>query len=315
MKFRASALIIVLGALVLSGCSPISDLGAPATSAPPSSAPQTIPRTSTTLDGAQDPDEGAQEAAPATTSTLSPSPQDGTESPTTAPDLVGELTFTIKNTLPHDPSVFTQGLAYHEGRLVESGGIYGQSHVRWYLPGSDEPDLLVDLGEEDFASGLDVLDDQIIQLTWQEETAYLRDIQTLEVAGELGYGGEGWGVCFDGEQVITSNGSDILMSRDPATFETLSTVAVTQDGVPLSQLNELECVGGYVWANIWLSSTIVRIDPATGMVVASVDLSSLVPAGVQADDVLNGIAYAPELDSYFVTGKRWDVLYELAIHP
>lgn len=229
--------------------------------------------------------------------------------------LVGELSYTVVAAHPHDATSFTQGLALADGILFESSGLYGQSAVSQYSAGDIQPRASSELADSEFGTGLDVVGEILIQLTWKEGTAHLKDLDTLETTSTLSYPGEGWGLCFDGTLVVTSDGTSTLSLRDPDTFDKLESVSVTRDGQPLLNLSELECVEGYIWANVWLTSEIVRIDPTTGEVVAWVDLSALVPQGLSEDDVLNGIAYSPDDDTYFVTGKRWSDLYQITIQP
>lgn len=174
---------------------------------------------------------------------------------------------------------------------------------------------LVALDARYFGEGLALVGDRLIQLTWQEGTAFVYDRATFERVGTFSYEGEGWGLCFDGEALYMSDGSATLTRRDPETFEVLETVEVTLRGEPVALLNELECAKGRVYANVFTTDVIVRIDPASGRVQGVVDASALLSAEERArltrDAVLNGIAYNPEADTFYLTGKLWPKLFEV----
>ena len=158
-----------------------------------------------------------------------------------------------------------------------------------------------------------LVDDRLIQLTWKEEIAFIHDVETLADLGRFDYSGEGWGLCYDGEDLWMSDGSAILERRDAISFEVIDSVEVTKRGQPVVRLNELECVGSEVYANVWLTDEIVVIDKATGIVVQSIDASGLLTpeetAQLQGGSVLNGIAYDPVIDRFYITGKRWPKLF------
>ncbi len=165
-----------------------------------------------------------------------------------------------------------------------------------------------------------VVGDRIIQLTWQEERAFVYDIDTFAVVDEFTYLGEGWGLCLDDdavdERLIMSNGTDVLTFRDPDTFEVTGSVPVTINGDPLTRLNELECVDGLVWANVWRTDSIVVIDPASGAVVSVVDASGLLtPAERASTDVFNGIARDSDTGRWVITGKLWPAMFEVDFVP
>lgn len=238
-------------------------------------------------------------------------------------DLQGEA-FTVRviGERGHDESAFSQGLELHDGRMYESRGLYGQSAVTEIDPQTGEVLRSEALGEEFFGEGLTVLDDRVIQITWQEQTAYVYDVETFVVEDTFTYTGEGWGICDgqDGGVLYMSNGTATLTHRDPDDFSVRDTVTVTLDGEPVRRLNELECVPGadLVLANVWQTSTILLIDPATG-VAREVDASAIATAdGRWAEDpdrgdVLNGIAWDPTEEVWLLTGKLWPVTYEVAI--
>jgi glutamine cyclotransferase len=228
---------------------------------------------------------------------------------------VEQLTVEVLESYVHDPGSFTQGLELGEHPefgtvLYESAGLYGESDVRITDPGTGDVLASQDLPAEDFAEGLTLTDAGVWQITWQEHRAYKRDLATLDVIETVEYEGEGWGICSDGEQLVMSDGSDTLTFRDPATFDETGTVQVTLEGEPVFSINELECADGQVWANLWQTDQIVRIDPATGEVGAVVDAAGLLTDEESAGaDVLNGIAAAEEEGTFYITGKHWPKLF------
>lgn len=218
----------------------------------------------------------------------------------------------VLRSLPHDPDSYTQGLEWHAGSLFESTGHYGRSRLRRVDAESGEVELERRLPDELFGEGLARVDDRLVQLTWKEGRALLWDLAGLEPLGELAYEGEGWGLCFDGVDLVQSDGSDHLIFRDAASLAPLRTLGVTLAGRPLYRLNELECAEGWIWANVYGSEQIVRIDPASGEVGAIVDASGLLtPEEARGAEVLNGIAYRPETETFFLTGKLWPKLFEV----
>lgn len=214
---------------------------------------------------------------------------------------------------PHDSLAFTQGLLWHEGRLYESTGRYGQSTLRQVELATGEAVRRVALGSQYFAEGIAVLDGRLYQLTWKEGVAFVYDPATLTETGRVAYTGEAWGVTTDGESLIVSDGSSYLTWVGADSFDVRRTVRVTDGGRPVDQLNELEWVRGEVWANVWHTHQIVRIDPETGAVVGRLDLSALVPPVADREAVLNGIAFDEAGNRIFVTGKLWPRLFEISI--
>jgi glutamine cyclotransferase len=234
---------------------------------------------------------------------------------------VEELQVEVLETFDHDADSFTQGLQLAEHPeygtvFYESAGLYGESDARIVDPGTGEVLASQDLSAEQFAEGLTLTDTDVWQITWQEGAALRRDPVTLDVVETVAYEGEGWGICFDDTQLVMSDGSSTLTFRDPVTFEETGTVEVTLDGEAVTQINELECVGGQVWANLWQTDQIVRIDPATGEVGAVVDATGLLPAEDSAGaDVLNGIAAGEEEGTFYLTGKHWPKLFLVRFVP
>lgn len=231
---------------------------------------------------------------------------------------VERLTVEVLAEYPHDAEAFTQGFELHGGVLYEGTGLYGRSEIRTVRPRTGEVVDQVALPESFFGEGITVVGDRIWQLTWQEGTAFLRDRETLAEIDRVEYDGEGWGLCHDAtaDRLVMSDGSDQLTFRDPETFEARSTVPVTLDGEPLRAINELECVDGKVWANVWFSDEIYRIDPETGAVEAAVDASGLLSDSEAAEaDVLNGIAAVRGEDTFLITGKLWPRAFLVRFAP
>jgi glutamine cyclotransferase len=217
-------------------------------------------------------------------------------------------------TYPHDTAAFTQGLELHDGLLYEGTGLTGQSELRIVEPETGDVRDRVALPDTVFGEGITVVGERIWQLTYLSEFAFLRDRSTLTEVGRVEYAGQGWGLCHDPfrERLVMSSGAAELTFRDPETFAPLSSVPVTLDGEPLRNINELECVGDKVWANVWLTDQIVRIDPGTGIVEAVVDASGLLTESErQQADVLNGIAATPEAGVFLITGKLWPKLFRV----
>ncbi|WP_305094047.1 glutaminyl-peptide cyclotransferase [Prescottella sp. R16] len=222
----------------------------------------------------------------------------------------------IVRELPHDADAFTQGLEISDGVLYESTGLVGRSWVRATDLASGTELARTDLARPLFGEGITVAGDTLWQITWTDGVAIGRDPGTLAPRRQVGYDGEGWGLCTQPGRLVMSDGSDTLTFRDPATFDAVGTVDVTLDGQPLDRLNELDCADdGFVYANVWQTDRIVKIDPATGVVVARIDASNLtdaLPSDGRGDvDVLNGIAQIPGTDRFLVTGKLWPRMFEV----
>lgn len=229
---------------------------------------------------------------------------------------VEQLVPQILSQRAHDPSAFTQGLLLHEGKFYESTGLYGESSLREIDFETNEILRGLVLPEEIFAEGLALVDNRLIQLTWQNGGAIVWDIETFEVVGVLEYEGEGWGLCYDGESLWMSDGSSTLFQRDPETFEIIREVTVTLDDVAVTNLNELECVEESVYANVWYTDYILRIDKSEGTVNAVINAFDLLSEDERAlltrdGAVLNGIAYDAENDVFWITGKLWPTLFEV----
>ncbi len=229
---------------------------------------------------------------------------------------VEHLRVKVLRVLPHDRDAFTQGLAVVGGALYESTGQRGESRVRRIDLATGDVRTEAWLPGDLFGEGIAPVGDQLIQLTWQEQRALIWSLPDLRKLGELSYQGEGWGLTYDGARLVMSDGSDILTLRDPKTFAPLGRIAVTLDGEPQRSLNELEWAGGAVWANVWGSERILRIDLATGRVTGVVDASGLLTtAEREGVDVLNGIAWNPASGHFLITGKLWPKLFEVEFVP
>jgi glutaminyl-peptide cyclotransferase len=222
----------------------------------------------------------------------------------------------VISVLPHDRSSFTQGLELAAGTLYEGTGLRGSSRLRATDPATGEVLRETRLPAELFGEGITVTGDRIWQLTWQEGVAIERDRATLDELRRVRYSGEGWGLCFDGSRLVMSDGTDRLTFRDPVTFAPVGGVDVRRGEDSATELNELECVGRQVWANVWRSDEILQIDPASGQVTASVDASGLLsPEQRAGTDVLNGIAAIPGTDEFLITGKYWPSIFRVRFVP
>ena len=228
------------------------------------------------------------------------------------------LGYDIVATYAHDEHAFTQGLALLNGEIVESRGMFGASAVTIGEIQSGVARRRHDVARQYFAEGLAVGGGRIVQLTWRSGVAFVYDTK-LKPLGELHYEGEGWGLTFDGTQWLMSDGSDRIVARKLDDFSVARELHVTDRGVPVRQLNELEYARGRLYANIWHSDRIAVIDPSSGLVEAWLDLSALrggfmkPPAWDENEHVLNGIAYNPRSGHFYVTGKCWPVLFEIAL--
>lgn len=232
----------------------------------------------------------------------------------------------VINTYPHDSEAFTQGLLWHEGVLYESTGLRGESTLREVdlTTGEVIRSVAVDREEEPnyFAEGLELVgDDMLIQLTWQENEALVYDLETFEQIDTFIYEGEGWGLCDDGRYFYMSDSSQYIAIRDIETFDLIGRMLITLNGNPLQPqlLNELECVGDVIYANLWRTDFIVQIDKFTGNVIGVINAEQLLTEADRADllsgQVLNGIAYNPDEDVFYITGKQWSQIFEVRFVP
>lgn len=226
--------------------------------------------------------------------------------------------YTVVHRYPHDPKAFTEGLFFEGGYLYESTGEYEGAGVRKVKLDTGEIVQQRDVPQGFFGEGIIFAGPYLLQLTWQQGVGFLYDRDSFELKGTIRYTGEGWALTRDADHLYMSDGTPVIRVLDPATFRQTGSITVTDAGVPVQQVNELEWVKGVIYANVWQTSRIARIDPKTGKVIDWIDLAPLVKeqhVGNDPDAVLNGIAYDAKRDRLFVTGKRWSSLYEIKIKP
>mgnify|MGYP001016462402 CR=1 FL=1 len=227
-----------------------------------------------------------------------------------------KYTYRIVARFPHDPQAFTQGLVYQDGYFYESTGLYGHSFLRQVNPGDGRVLRQVALAEKYFGEGIALCDGRIYQLTWREHRAFVYDRVSFELLQTFQYDTEGWGLTYDGEYLIMSDGSAVLTFLEPETFTPVRKLPVRSNGKPVVRLNELEYINGKIFANVWLTDHIAIIDPATGVVTGWLDLTGLLDPKIHPGhrvDVLNGIAYDEQEDRLFVTGKLWPYVFAIEI--
>lgn len=238
-------------------------------------------------------------------------------SPLTVRKRTPEYAVDVVRAYPHDTTAFTQGLVWHDGALYEGTGVIGRSSIRRVDLTTGAVLQKRDLPAPHFGEGIVILGDRLYQLTWQSNKAFVYDARTFAPLEEFRYEGEGWGLTTDGSQLYMSDGTSTVRVLDPATFTVLRVIPVTENGSAVRNLNELEWVKGELWANVWTSDRIARIDPATGAIIGWIDLSGLLPPSLRhgGEDVLNGIAYDAAGDRIFVTGKNWSRVFEVTLRP
>ncbi|HEY0113492.1 MAG TPA: glutaminyl-peptide cyclotransferase [Allosphingosinicella sp.] len=225
--------------------------------------------------------------------------------------------FKVVKAYPHDPMAFTQGLLFLDGRLYESTGQHRQSTVREVNLEDGRVLRSVSIPDQYFGEGLVNWGNDLLSLTWQDGIGFRWDRKTFRPVGQFRYPGEGWGLTQNGKQIIMSDGTAELRFLEPASLRETKRVTVTDKGRPVQRLNELEWVKGEIFANVWMSTRIARIDPRSGKVKGWIDLAPLVAEASPGDpdSVLNGIAYDAAKDRLFVTGKNWGALYEIDLVP
>ncbi len=224
-------------------------------------------------------------------------------------------TFRIVGELPHSTSDYTQGFQYADGMFWEGTGGYGSSVLKRYEPYRGASQREIALPRTYFGEGITLLGEEIFQLTWRKGKAFVYDKQSLRKRREFDYEGEGWGITTDGKVLYMSDGSNKITLRDPKTFASLGTISVTLGGRKVENLNELEWINGEIWANVYMTDNIVRINPESGKVVGIIDLAGLQsPLDVTYNtDVLNGIAHDPTTGRIWLTGKNWNKIYQVEI--
>ena len=230
-------------------------------------------------------------------------------------ETVTNYDYQVVHVYPHDPDAYTQGLIFHDGKLLESTGQVGHSSLRRVELETGKVLQRVDVPQPYFAEGTTLLKGKIYQLTWQHQLGFIYDAWTFEKIGKFSYQGEGWGLANDGQSLILSDGSDRIRFLDPDNFQVRKTVPVRDGSTPVTEINELEYIKGEIYANIWHADRIARIDAQTGRVVGWIDLQGLLPRTEVRDEeaVLNGIAYDETSGRLFVTGKLWPKLFEIRL--
>lgn len=223
------------------------------------------------------------------------------------------LSCKIHKTYKHDPKAYTQGLQYENGILYEGTGQYGQSSLRKVDLNTGDVKQYLTLEQKYFGEGITFFDDKIVQLTWNSRTGIIYDKETFKKLANFSYNTEGWGITHNGENLIMSVGTNKLHFLDTDVYSEIKAVEVFDDNGPITYLNELEYVDGLIYANVWQQKFIIVIDPSSGKVLQKIDCSNLVPEKYKFhnDNVLNGIAYNKENKHFYLTGKYWDILYEV----
>lgn len=229
------------------------------------------------------------------------------------------LNYSIRSMWPHDPEAFTQGLLIYNGELYESTGQFGTSWIGIVDINTGKADKKVVLDKQYFGEGIAILNNKVFQLTWQNKIGFVYDLKTFSKLKDFrfdSFAKEGWGLTHDNVNLIMSDGTNNLHYLDTVTLEVVKSLKITDENGPVKNLNELEYIEGYVFANVWQTNLILKIDPNTSKVVGRIDLSKLASDARKASpqvDVLNGIAWHPETRSFLVTGKNWPNIYILKI--
>ena len=243
-------------------------------------------------------------------------PLPGADSSASESALPSVYTYLIVNTYLHDPNAFTQGLVFEDGIFYEGTGQYGASHIRKVALATGAVLEKKSIASHLFGEGIAVFGNRLYQLTWKAGICFVYDKNTFALQTQFTYPTEGWGIAHDGEKLMMSDGTNVIYFRHPDTFEELGRIEVTDSAGPVPYLNELEYIKGQLFANVWRTDRIVRIDPKTGAVTGWIDLTGLLPQTDRLQhrvDVLNGIAYDAEMDRIFVTGKWWPKVFEIKL--
>ncbi|MDO6431740.1 glutaminyl-peptide cyclotransferase [Flavitalea sp. BT771] len=237
------------------------------------------------------------------------------------PAAIPVINYSVTAYLPHDTALFTEGFLVHNGQLFESTGSPeefpdAESLVGIIDPHTGKLDQKIRLDKEEyFGEGIAFLKDKLYQLTYLNQKGFIYDAVTFKKTGEFTFASkQGWGLTTDGAHLIMDDSSDVLTFLDPSTLKAVKTLKVTMSGIARDSLNELEFIKGYIYANVWYTNYILKIDPATGKVIARLDLSSIVADARNKNpraNVLNGIAYDPASDKIYVVGKRWPNIYQI----
>jgi glutaminyl-peptide cyclotransferase len=241
----------------------------------------------------------------------------GEISPTVHAMATPEYGFKVIHVYPHDPEAFTQGLVYHDGFLYEGTGLNGRSSLRKVDLQTGAVLQKSDLPQEFFGEGIAIFKNKIVQLTWQSQVGFIYNLSDFKPMGKFSYPGEGWGLTTADGEILMSDGSAQIRFLDGNSLREKHRITVRDGTTPVTQLNELEYVRGEIFANVWHTDRIARISPRTGKVVGWIDLNGIIsPIFRRSDDaVLNGIAYDPQGDRLFVTGKLWPNIFEIQIVP
>lgn len=224
--------------------------------------------------------------------------------------------YTIKSTHPHNTGSYTQGLLWQDSLFIESTGQYGESKLMRIKLGQTTAGKQIKLDDKYFGEGITQLKGKIYQLTWMENTMFIYDAKSLELLEQISYPGQGWGLANDGTYIYMSDGSNQIQVLNPEDWTMKRVIEVTNNGNQLNLINEMEWINGELWANVYLTDMIVRIDPSSGNVVGIIDLKGILDKDQRTShtDVLNGIAYDRNNNRIFVTGKYWSQLFEIEIH-
>lgn len=232
------------------------------------------------------------------------------------------LAYNVVNVYPHDTASFTEGLLVHNGQLYESTGGSPKldSYISWFGPvdlasGKQVKKVLLDTSY--FGEGITIFNGKLYQLTWEHQIGFVYDATTLQKIKDFTYTGEGWSLTHDGKSLIMSDGSSNLRYLDPESLKVQKILGVEDNNGPVSNINELEWIRGYIYANVWQTNYIIKIDPANGKVTGKYDLTALYDEAKKkfsAADVLNGIAYDSAANKVYITGKTWPNLYEIKIN-
>ena len=234
-----------------------------------------------------------------------------------APQAPKQYTCKVLQVYPHDPKAFTQGLLFDDGFLYESTGLKGESQLRKVNLQTGEPVQVFHLSPQYFGEGLALVDEKLIQLTWQEQVAFVYQKSDFKLLSRIDYPmREGWGLTYDGTHLLMTDGTSTVYVLDKEYLAEVRRIEVCNNIGPVQKLNELEYINGELWANVYLSDYIVRIDPKTGVVLGQIDMKGLLKANEkEAADVLNGIAFDEKTGKIYVTGKNWPKLFEISILP
>lgn len=224
-----------------------------------------------------------------------------------------QVPYEVVNSYPHDPTSFTQGLLWRNGCFYESTGLNRKSKLRQLEFPSGKVLKELPLSDDLFGEGLALVDNKLVQLTWTSHRGFVYDRESFSLLREFAYDTEGWGLTYDGQSLILSDGSSDLFYLDPLTFKQTRRLSVTMNDQPVPELNELEFIEGEIWANVWQTDLILRIDPSTGTVTSFLNLRGILAPSDRTgtEDVLNGIAYDAERKRIFVTGKLWPRIFEI----